>query len=172
MLTDTPVQRFKCSLATTLTCLGPGWFAIPSLYDSFIRYSMPVYPGAIRTKASVPHCCWRTCKAEWGRRFRQALSPVPMALRATEGDEGLGGLQLSRLLLMRLQAAASHAGMGKSGEAFNRVQIPPCGHPIAMKTRSLRIGASGVFGGARRFLYSFSGSGCRLIQRLMKPHRA
>ena len=27
---------------------GPGWFATPSLYDSFIRYSMPVYPGAIQ----------------------------------------------------------------------------------------------------------------------------
>src|SRR5271157_5085279 len=27
---------------------GPGWFATPSLYDSFIRYSMPVYPGASR----------------------------------------------------------------------------------------------------------------------------
>src|SRR5438874_2615119 len=32
---------------------GPRWFAIPSLYDSFIRYSMPVYPGAIRTKGSA-----------------------------------------------------------------------------------------------------------------------
>src|ERR1035441_2020736 len=30
---------------------GPGWLAIPSLYDSFIRYSMPVYPGAIQTIA-------------------------------------------------------------------------------------------------------------------------
>src|SRR5580692_5596938 len=26
---------------------GPGWFAMLSLYDSFIRYSMSVYPGAI-----------------------------------------------------------------------------------------------------------------------------
>ena len=33
---------------------GPGWFATPSLYDSFIRYSMPVYPGAIQTRASAP----------------------------------------------------------------------------------------------------------------------
>jgi hypothetical protein len=33
---------------------GPGWFAIPSLYDSFIRYSMPVYPGAIQTRGSAP----------------------------------------------------------------------------------------------------------------------
>src|SRR5260370_32278596 len=30
---------------------GPEWFATPSLYDSFIRYSMPVYPGAIQTIA-------------------------------------------------------------------------------------------------------------------------
>jgi hypothetical protein len=27
---------------------------MPSLYDSFIRYSMPVYPGAIQA-ASLPH---------------------------------------------------------------------------------------------------------------------
>jgi hypothetical protein len=33
---------------------GPGWFATPSLYDSFIRYSMPVYPGAIQV-ANLPH---------------------------------------------------------------------------------------------------------------------
>src|ERR1017187_8534407 len=33
---------------------GPGRFAIPSLYDSCIRYSMPVYPGAIQT-SGLPH---------------------------------------------------------------------------------------------------------------------
>jgi hypothetical protein len=27
---------------------------MPSLYDSFIRYSMPVYPGAIQAKPPVP----------------------------------------------------------------------------------------------------------------------
>jgi hypothetical protein len=27
---------------------GQGWLALPSLYDSLIRYSMPVYPGAIQ----------------------------------------------------------------------------------------------------------------------------
>ena len=26
---------------------GPGWFAIPFLYDSFIHNSTPVYPGAL-----------------------------------------------------------------------------------------------------------------------------
>ena len=34
---------------------GPGWFATPSLYDSFIRYSMPVYPGAIQAFQGPPH---------------------------------------------------------------------------------------------------------------------
>ena len=33
---------------------GPGWLATPSPYDSFIRYSMPVYPGAIQTQVSAP----------------------------------------------------------------------------------------------------------------------
>jgi hypothetical protein len=27
---------------------GPGWFANPFLYDFFIHYSTPVYPGALR----------------------------------------------------------------------------------------------------------------------------
>src|SRR5438034_1229156 len=44
-----PVQRFQCTLRLPSHGSGPGWFAIPSLYDSFIRYSMPVYPGAIQT---------------------------------------------------------------------------------------------------------------------------
>src|ERR1019366_7981434 len=52
--TDTPVQRFKCSLATALTWLGA----------RVIRYSFPVrllhsllhavYPGAIQTRGSAP----------------------------------------------------------------------------------------------------------------------
>src|SRR6266480_6280315 len=33
---------------------GPEWLATPSLYDSFIRYSMPVYPGAIQPKRADP----------------------------------------------------------------------------------------------------------------------
>src|ERR1019366_5316181 len=33
---------------------GPGWLAMPSLYDSFIRYSLPVYPGAIQGCRPVP----------------------------------------------------------------------------------------------------------------------
>src|ERR1019366_2371783 len=33
---------------------GPGRFATPSLYDSFIRYSMPVYPGAIQAVPPAP----------------------------------------------------------------------------------------------------------------------
>jgi len=34
------------SMTTRYGCF---WVAIPSLYDSVIRYSMPVYPSAIRT---------------------------------------------------------------------------------------------------------------------------
>ena len=33
---------------------GPEWLATPSLYDSFIRYSMPVYPGAIQPRRADP----------------------------------------------------------------------------------------------------------------------
>jgi hypothetical protein len=33
---------------------GPGWFATPFLYDSFIHYSTPVYPDAIQPRLAAP----------------------------------------------------------------------------------------------------------------------
>src|SRR6516162_4431216 len=36
---------------------GPGWFATPSPYDSFIRYSKPVYPGAIVAVGTAVASC-------------------------------------------------------------------------------------------------------------------
>ena len=33
---------------------GSGWFATPSLHDSFIRHSMPVHPGANQAKPPAP----------------------------------------------------------------------------------------------------------------------
>ena len=58
---------------------GPGWFAIPSLYDSFIRYSMPVYPGAIRTEGSRP-----TNRCEGSVMLLQPSASIEGACR-TEG---------------------------------------------------------------------------------------
>jgi len=46
--TDTPVQRFKVQPYDCPRMARGQWFATPSLYDSFIRYSMPVHPGAIQ----------------------------------------------------------------------------------------------------------------------------
>jgi len=73
---------------------GPEWFAGPSLYDSFIRYSMPVYPGAI-----------------------QVCQPVGMALRATKGDENLARAHFS---LPYVDAAdCGHvARLGRAGRGF------------------------------------------------------
>src|ERR1022692_727115 len=42
---------------------GPGRLAIPSLYDSCIRYSTPVYPDALQTRGSAP----RILQNSWGR---------------------------------------------------------------------------------------------------------
>ena len=39
--------RSQCRLPLTAHDSGSGWFAIPFLQDSFIPYSMPVYPGAL-----------------------------------------------------------------------------------------------------------------------------
>ena len=34
---------------------GPGWIATPFLCDSFIHYSTPVYPGALRNLLDAMH---------------------------------------------------------------------------------------------------------------------
>src|SRR3989442_2636441 len=59
---------------------GPEWFATPSLYDSFIRYSMPVYPGAIQTKPSAPPLQTRDL-FWWRRRFRLRIAIFLQVLR-------------------------------------------------------------------------------------------
>src|ERR1043165_7239086 len=41
-----PVNASMATLRSTTHDSGPGWFATPFLYDSFIHYSTPVYPGA------------------------------------------------------------------------------------------------------------------------------
>jgi hypothetical protein len=43
----TPVNASLAALRRTMHDSGPEWFATPSLYDSFIHYSTPVYPGAL-----------------------------------------------------------------------------------------------------------------------------
>src|SRR5712692_9967608 len=41
-----PVNASIATLRSATHDSGPGWFATPFLYDSFIHYSTPVYPGA------------------------------------------------------------------------------------------------------------------------------
>ena len=50
-----PCQRFDDALRPPPHDSGPGWFATPFLYDSFIHDSTPVYPdaeGGTRTPTS------------------------------------------------------------------------------------------------------------------------
>ncbi|MEI7538792.1 MAG: hypothetical protein WCJ76_16350, partial [Comamonadaceae bacterium] len=42
----TPVNASPTASRPPTHDSGSGWFAIPFLYDSFIRNSTPVYPGA------------------------------------------------------------------------------------------------------------------------------
>ncbi len=42
-----PVNASPASSRVPTHDSGPSWGASPSMYDSFIRYSMPVYPGAL-----------------------------------------------------------------------------------------------------------------------------
>jgi len=44
-----PVNASMATLRLATHDSGPGWFARPSLYDSFIHNSTPVYPGALRS---------------------------------------------------------------------------------------------------------------------------
>ena len=48
-----PVNASMAALRPTMHDSGSGWFAKPSLYDSFIHNSTPVYPGALRTLLSL-----------------------------------------------------------------------------------------------------------------------
>ena len=43
----TPVNASMAALRLATHDSGPGWIAIPFLYDSFIHNSTPVYPGAL-----------------------------------------------------------------------------------------------------------------------------
>ena len=62
---------------------GPGWFATPFLYDSFIHYFTPVYPDTIQPRAPAPpkmgRHLWRKngmeierCGGRGSRTFRRA----------------------------------------------------------------------------------------------------
>ena len=42
-----PVNASMAALRLATHDSGSGWFATPFLYDSFIHYSTPVYPGAL-----------------------------------------------------------------------------------------------------------------------------
>jgi hypothetical protein len=44
-----PVNASMVALRRATHNSGPGWFATPFLYDSFIHNSTPVYPGALST---------------------------------------------------------------------------------------------------------------------------
>ena len=45
--TGAPVNASMAALRLATHDSGPGWIATPSLYDSFIHNSTPVYPGAL-----------------------------------------------------------------------------------------------------------------------------
>ena len=50
----TPVNASPAVLPPPAHDSGSGWFAIPSRYGSFIRYSLPVLPGAFRLSPFLP----------------------------------------------------------------------------------------------------------------------
>ena len=59
----TPVNTSPTPLRTAAHDLGPLWTASPSTYDSFIHYTLPVYPGAQETKrwAHSDRASWDVC---------------------------------------------------------------------------------------------------------------
>src|SRR5215475_1910720 len=48
---------------------GSGWFATPFLYDSFIHYSTPVYPGARHGLLAILPPCERLTLRRTGNRL-------------------------------------------------------------------------------------------------------
>jgi hypothetical protein len=49
----TPVNASMAASRLSMHDSGPGWIATPSLYDSFIHDSTPVYPGALSNLLAV-----------------------------------------------------------------------------------------------------------------------
>src|SRR6266852_9228031 len=49
-----PVNASIATLRSATHDSGPGWFATPFLYDSFIHYSTPVYPDAYQPGLAAP----------------------------------------------------------------------------------------------------------------------
>lgn len=45
----TPVNASMAASRLATHDSGSGWLATPFLYDSFIHYSSPIYPGALRS---------------------------------------------------------------------------------------------------------------------------
>jgi hypothetical protein len=52
----TPVNASMAASRRATHDLGPGWIAIPFLYDSLIHNSTPVYPGALSSLLGA--CGW------------------------------------------------------------------------------------------------------------------
>ena len=50
----TPVNASMAASRLATHDSGPGWIATPFLYDSFIHYSTPVYPGALSSLLGEP----------------------------------------------------------------------------------------------------------------------
>src|ERR1017187_4770448 len=75
---------------------GPGRLAIPSLYDSCIRSSTPVYPDAIQTRGSAPRILaelpipGKVCGIALKRAPREARRPVLGRLRYLRSGVGDG----------------------------------------------------------------------------------
>ena len=65
---------------------GPGWFARPFPYDSFIRNSMPVYPGAFSDPGS-PSSLGHSRRVQFRANRNREEEPVTEPGRITEKQE-------------------------------------------------------------------------------------
>jgi hypothetical protein len=84
----------------------PEWFAIPSLYDSFIRYFMPVYPGAIRTQRrprapvldNSPEAFWSVSLTTWKLLLSCSSGVRDHTVHLTEDLSRIGSVERPRAL--------------------------------------------------------------------------
>src|ERR1035441_4050525 len=82
---------------------GPGRVAIPSLYDSCIRYSMPVYPGSLPRLATPAVCPTRI------------VGTMELRFLAAGGSRSRGAAgETQRLHLRARPVGATPGGEGQS----------------------------------------------------------
>ncbi len=101
---------------------GPGWLAMPSLYDSFIRDSKPVYPGAIQSFTLCQPAVHVVKVVARRVAVGAGIVLVPVAVHVSGADMLLFGAST-------LRCKGAHTSPQKEAVKKSSCKGGPCGRP-------------------------------------------